>query len=192
MNFLTRLPARASAFLLGLLLATTAQAGPVSLSLTPISSTVDQGSSFTLQLSAASLIDLYAHQFSLNFDPSVIHITAVREGTALPSVGSNFFIEGDIDNVAGRLGFAGDTLIGPIAGFSGDGILASIDFIAVGAGFSSLVFSDLLLLDSSFNELEFEAQSARVSVAASGVLPEPAGLMLPALALALLLSRRRR
>jgi hypothetical protein len=165
-----------------------AHAGAQSLSLVPGSSSAAAGTTFSLDLVGTDLADLYAFQFALNFDPTVIHVLGVTEGAALPSAGTTFFVPGAADNVGGALELSGDTLIGPIPGFSGSGVLASISFTAVAAGATTVSFSDVLALTSSFGLIVPTLLDARVDVTGGvvGAVPEPSSSLLLALGLAAL------
>lgn len=144
------------------------------------------GSQFSVDLVGSGLADLYAYQFSVTFDPAVLHVLAVTEGGFLPSGGPTFFDGGTIDNATGKLSFAFDTLISSISGVSGSGVLAHLDFAAVGAGTSTVGLTDVLALDSLLNEIGVTAQPIAL------VVPEPATVSLILLAGGALVLRRRR
>src|ERR1022692_3390747 len=116
---------------------------------------------FTLPVSIADASDVYAFQFDLAFDPSILQLLSISEGSFLPSAGSTFFIPGD-------------TLVGDIPGASGDGDLVDFTFQAIGPGATSLALSNGILLDSGFNFIPFTTMDGSVTV--SSATPEPAGL----------------
>ena len=98
------------------------------------------------------------------------------EGAALASAGSTFFVPGAFDGTTGRLSLTGDSLIGPIAGFTGSGVLATLTFRAIGVGSGSLSLDDVMTLDAGLG-LGFPAAiGANVSIAAvpATTVPEPA------------------
>ncbi len=80
----------------------TALASPV-FSVQPLSAPVLQGASFYLDVNVADVTDLYAFQFDLGFDPTILSAVAVAEGPFLSSGGSTFFLPGIIDNAAGTM-----------------------------------------------------------------------------------------
>jgi general secretion pathway protein D len=129
---------------------------------------------FTLPVSIADVSDLYAFQFDLAFDPSILQLLSISEGSFLPSAGSTIFIPGDIDNIGGTATSNADTLVGDIPGASGDGDLVDFTFLAIDTGTSAVTLSNGLLFDSSFNDIPFTTVDGSVTVSAA--TPEPAGL----------------
>src|SRR5438270_2245507 len=98
-------------------LSTVALAGPVSIQ--PVSQTVAIGQVFSVNISIASITDLYAFQFDLGFNPQVIHALSVTEGSFLSTAGPTFFLPGAVDNLFGTITFNADSLLGAISGDSG-------------------------------------------------------------------------
>jgi Cohesin domain len=123
-----------------------------------------------LNVTASDVTDLYAYQFSLNFAPNLLQAVSVTEGGFLASGGPTFFDPGVIDNPAGTVAFILDTLIGPVPGVSGSGLLATINLRTVGAGLAQLSLSDVLAVDSSGNTLTVAAPILVAQV------PEPGAL----------------
>ena len=147
------------------------------------------GSPVLVEVALAGVADLYAYQFSLAFDPSVVQATAVTEGALLPSGGTTFFVGGTVDNTVGTISFTANSLIGALPGVSGNGVLANIAFNVTQAGMSPLVFSDVLLLDSNLLDLAVQVQNGTLVTA----VPEPGTWLLFGLGLAGVagLARRR-
>jgi hypothetical protein len=110
------------------------------------------GDTFEVDVNATGITDLYAFQFDLTFDPTILEADSVTEGAFLPSGGTTFFIPGTIDNVGGDISANADTLIGAISGVTGDGTLAEFDFTALADGTSAISFANNILLDSSLND----------------------------------------
>ena len=130
---------------------------------------------FTLPVDIAGVSDLYAFQFDLAFDPTILQLLSVSEGSFLPGAGSTIFIPGAIDNVGGTATATADTLVGDIPDASGDGDLLDFTFQAIDTGASSVSLSNEFLLDSSFNFIPFTTVDGSVTVAATPT-PEPPGL----------------
>jgi hypothetical protein len=129
---------------------------------------------FTLPVSIADVSDLYAFQFDLAFDPAILQLLSISEGSFLPSGGSTIFFPGTIDNIAGTATDTADTLAGNIPGVSGSGDLVDFTFEAISPGISSVSLSNGLLFDSSFNSIPFTTVDGSVTVTAT--TPEPPGL----------------
>jgi len=147
------------------------------------------GAPVVVQLAVTGVADLYAYQFSLAFDPSVLQATSVSEGSLLPAGGTTFFAAGSIDNTLGTVSFTAGSLIGALPGVFGNGVLADIAFNVTQAGISPLVLSDVLLLDSNQLDLPVQVQNGTLVTA----IPEPGTWLMFGLGLAGVagLSRRR-
>lgn len=170
----------AAAIALGLALSSPGHAAPV-LSM----STAASASGIDLSVSVQDVVDLYAYQFTLNFDPTLLTALGGTEGAFLPSGGSTFFHAGDIDNIAGFITFVLGTLIGPVDGVDGSGDLATFSFDVRQGGSASFSLSDVLLIDSNLADIPVEARDLVVSV------PEPASLWLAATGLFAVLGGRK-
>ncbi len=127
------------------------------------------GDTFDVPVSVSGVSDLYAFQFDLSYDPTVLQLLSINEGSFLPSAGSTLFIPATIDNTAGAATSTADTLIGTIPGASGEGDLAIFDFKAISVGNSALTLSNVTLLDSSINNIAFTTTNGQVV----SEVPEP-------------------
>jgi hypothetical protein len=179
---------------IGFALATqaTASAIPVVSVSTP-APTVNVGASVVVDINISGVSDLYGFQFDLGFDPSVLSAGNSSEGTLLPTGGPTFFIPGTIDNLGGNVAATADTLIGVIPGVTGNGLLATIDFTALGVGSSGLELANVILLDSQLNEIPDTLVNGSITVQKPvGSVPEPATLGLLALGVIGFCAARRR
>lgn len=173
-----------------LLLTGTAGAFSESISVSPASQNVSAGQSLTVDIDIDNIPNVFDYQFSLTFDPHVLAAQSVTEGALFANTHDSFFSPGTIDNSAGTITLAFDTLLASVVGVAGPGTLAVVDFKAVGMGTSSIDFSpleDLVLQDSNGNALTVTPVSGSVAVAS---LPEPATSYLLGPALALIFSAR--
>jgi hypothetical protein len=176
----------------GLLLAGagSASATPI-VSIQPSASTVSPGDLLTLEIDIADVSDLFAFQFDVAFDPTVLVSGDVTEGAFLPAGGTTLFIPGAVDNVAGSITGTANALFG-LAGVNGSGPLAQIALNALAVGTSPITLSNVILVDSSLNDIPFTLASGTVEVHATSSVPEPATLMLVSTAGLTLLLRRKR
>lgn len=184
---------RFSLFALMLSATSFAAADPV-LTFQPAITPATVGESVTLTAEISGASNLSAFQFDVTFDPSVLSITDIAEGTFLPGAGPTFFLPGTVDNTAGTVQFVADTLLGPPTA-SGDGSLASVTFEAVGEGTSSVNFANVLLVDSAGNlEEPTGTATGTVTVTRITATPEPSslGFLITALIMFRVVRRRAR
>jgi adhesin HecA-like repeat protein len=148
-------------------------------------STAAVGDTVTVDVDVSGVTDLYAFQFDLSFDPTILAAESEIEGTFLPGGGTTFFIPGTIDNVGGTIAATADTLLSAVPGVSGDGTLAVLTFTAIGTGTSPLTTSNAIPLDSGLNEIDFGLAQGSIIVGGSTAVPEPASISTLAAALAM-------
>lgn len=130
------------------------------------------GENFTVNVVASDVTDLYAFQFDLGFDPTILEVDSVNEGPFLAGGGSTLFIPGTIDNVGGSVSNNADSLLTAISGVTGSGTLVTFDLTALAPGFSSLSAFNVILLDSSLSGIDATVNNSSVTVPSSAV-PEP-------------------
>jgi Cohesin domain len=157
------------------------------LSIEPSSLTVLPGEPFSVNVEVSGISDLYAFQFDIGFNPAIVSATSISEGSFLPGGGATIFIPGAIDNLDGAIAFTADTLTSAISGVSGGGVLATVDFNAVGGGFSTIGLSNIVLLDSMFDDIPASLANGSVNV-----VPEPSTLSFCALVSCVLVAISRR
>ncbi len=137
------------------------------------------GNTVQVEVSVTDVADLYAFQFSLGFDPSVLRLTSVAEGGFLAAGGSTFFLPGTVDAAAGTVSFVLGSLLDAVPGVGGSGVLALLGFDVLRDGASPLTLTDVLLVDSGLADI-----SATASGAVLATVPEPASMALTVLCLA--------
>ena len=140
------------------------------LSVQPSVTTANPGDVFSINIDVSGVTDLYAFQFDLTFDPSILSGLDTSEGSFLPQGGSTIFIPGAIDNVVGTVTFTADTLAGLGPGASGDGTLASLLFQSLSSGSSPIDLSNVILLDSSGGDISASLINGSVTVPEPGIL----------------------
>lgn len=140
---------------------------------------------FELTVSVQDAVDLYAYQFTLNFDPSLLSAVDATEGAFLPGEGPTFFFPGDIDQAAGSVSFVFGTLLGAVEGADGSGDLVTFSFTTLSSGFARFSLSDVVLLDASGSDIAVDTRDVVAQVA------EPSSVLLAAWALLAAVGRRK-
>lgn len=134
---------------------------------------VQRGETLVLNVNGSAAVDLFAYQFSLNFDRNAFRAVDVSEGPFLASGSATFFDGGTIDNALGTVSFVLDTLLGAGPGVNGSGVLSTVRFEVLGGASSGVFsFSDVIALNSSLADLGAQATAYIQAV------PEPATLLL--------------
>jgi hypothetical protein len=110
------------------------------------------GENFTVSVNVADIKDLYAWSFNMTWDTSILNVSAVVEGDFLKGQpeGTDFYYE--INNPRGYT-YVNATTIGAHPGVDGSGTLANITFVVKAVGVSPLHLSNVLLLNSSLQEI---------------------------------------
>jgi hypothetical protein len=171
-----------------LLTAAPASAAPI-LSVSPSSQTVTVGQTFSVDFLISGVTDLYSFQFGIAYDPTIIGFLGVTEGSFLSNAGATAFVPGFDDPFLGYVFFNAVSLVGQIAGASGNGVLLTASFAALAPG-TSLVAADFNifvldeLLDSTLTSIAFTNNGGSVTVRAASV-PESSSLSMLLLGVAL-------
>jgi hypothetical protein len=145
----------------------------------PPVSTVFTGQTFFVDVNAtlsSSDPDLYGFQFDIGFDPTILRAIGVTEGSFLTGGGTTFWIDPSIDNVGGNISCIADTLLGSIAGATGSGVLARLEFQALAAGASPLNILNGQFSNSLLSPVNMTYQGGSVDVQTP--VPEPSLLVL--------------
>lgn len=136
------------------------------------------GQTFGVLIDITDIPDVYAFQFTLNFDPTLLALDSITEGPLFADTNNSFPLSGD---APGTVSFY-DTLLSP-PGVNGPGNLAVVNFTAISAGTSPLDLSNVLLSDSNLDTISVTPVSGRADV----VTAEPASIGLLALGLGLMI-----
>ena len=147
-----------------------------SITVEPPTTFVGQGQMFSVDIAIADVTDLFAFQFDLSFDPTILAASTITEGAFLPSGGGTSFFEGFIDNVGGNVTFAVRRLIGPGPAVTGSGTLGTATFTALALGTSPITPGNVILLDSSSIQMDIPVS---VQGATANVVPEPPVNVIP-------------
>jgi|KBSMisStandDraft_5_1062788.scaffolds.fasta_scaffold20302_4 Cohesin domain/PEP-CTERM motif len=149
------------------------------ISVSPPASVVNVGNTVSVDIVINGAVDLYAFQFDIGFDPSILSATSIVEGALLPGGGSTIYLPGTISNASGTISFTADTLETAITGVTGSGTLAKVTFQAIGAGSSPVNVLNVTLLDSTLSGIADTEQAGTIrAVGSSAAVPEPTTLAL--------------
>jgi len=178
-----------------LVIGAAAQAAPI-VKLTPSSSTVIVGNSFTVDIEIDTVTDLYAWEMDIGFGPtSLVNVTGQAEGPFLGPA-TSFFLPGTVDNVGGTITNIANALAGP-TGVTGSGTLATLTFDALSTGLADFWFSRVVMLDSNLadiftnSQLDWIAGRIEIVSAPTTQVPVPPTLALLGLILPMLWRLRR-
>ena len=169
-------------------------ASATTLYLSGFTSPVITGSTLTIGVYADSYTDLYAWQFDLNWNPSVLSLVSISEGSALQPAGATYFVPGTIDNLAGMATANVDTLLGAGPGANGSAeTLADFTFTAISSGVSPLTIGGVILLDSNLNLIDVNTVPSTIDVTNTpSPVPEPGSFLLLGTGLLLLITYKFR
>jgi len=125
-------------------------------------SRVSDGATFTASIEVRNVYDLAGFEMEVSFNPDVIKVNRVEEGTFLSSGGVTYWLNPDDDNSRGKI-----TEIACVRtdGRSGDGTLFTIVFKARDEGSSNIVLENVRLADSEVRIIPTKVTDASVEVA---------------------------
>jgi hypothetical protein len=127
-------------------------AGPV-IRFDPPSSTVAPGAVFVVDVVVDDVVDLGGYDFTVAYDPAVVHVQSVALGGFLGSTGRTAAPLGpNVDNAAGSFTFGGFSY-GAAAGANGTGTVAEVTLQAMAAGSTDLTFTKAQLTDTQAQAL---------------------------------------
>jgi hypothetical protein len=128
-----------------------AQLSSASLSVSPSSVTIQNGSLSTLDIRISNAIRLGGYEFVVKYNPAVVRVDSASDvtlGTFLASTGRTAtLLSPSINNTTGRVSL-GAFSFGSQTGPSGSGSLALVRFRAVGPGTSTITIENALLSTS--------------------------------------------
>ena len=149
--------------------------GGTIVSIDPADQTIYYGETVNANIDIQNVTDLYAFDLDVYYNPALLSLVNVTEGTFLPQGGATAFFVLDDTSTPGAAYDIVDILVSAVSGVSGSGQLAALQFqvvngygqspITVAPGSSSAGYP---LLDSSFNNIDATFNAGLVQT------PEPA------------------
>lgn len=106
--------------------------------LEPTNLSIVPGKDFTVELKAVSIADLKGCSVTLSYDPALLSLQEVVEGTFFSTKGKTFFYK-KVDNTEGTV-LIDCAVLGSDLSVSGGGTLATLSFTSLKAGSTSLTF----------------------------------------------------
>lgn len=119
------------------------QAAGTTVQFVPQTSTVDAGTTFTINLTITDVTDLAVWEFRIFFLNTILNCTSAAKGPFLEKDGSSQFFTFTTYNTYNTTHgcvLSGASLLGAVPGVNGSGLLARITFKAVGGGDTQLIF----------------------------------------------------
>jgi len=155
------------ALLLMLLCLTTATSATPKISVYPSSIKASPGENFTIEIRIdPNGAEIYAVQYDLYFNPSILNATSQSQGNFLSQDGANTIVlVNKINNTIGKIEYV-ETRMGVEEGVKEAGVLSSISFKVIGTGTSGLNLSNVILSDLNPSPIEATIVSGKVDVSA--------------------------
>jgi len=129
----------------------------------PASTVVKLGQDFNVSIDINTTESIYAIEFNLIFNPSILNATIVVEGNFLKQDNASTYPIISINNSIGKIIFA-DTRLGTQEGVFGTGVLALIKFKAINTGTSDLDLDNVNLVDANLNTIPVTVDDGSVEV----------------------------
>ena len=124
---------------------------------------------FTIDLKVTDVSDLAGWQSDIHFDPEILKVNSVREGSFLKqNAGRTHFRRGTIDNTAGRINGVSSTRITQ-GGVDGEGTLLSVTFTIKDAGETQVTLHGFVAGTSTGETIN--ANPTSIAVGVKQVLP---------------------
>lgn len=135
----------------------------------PLDSAVSVGTVFDVDITLAGVADLGSVQLQISFDPTVLSVVDANPGTPLVieiQPGDIFVSDSPLfnqaDNVGGQIDYSiMNTSSGP---FTGDGVIATITFLALGGDVSPLDFDLAILAEPGGADIPATMEPGSVTV----------------------------
>ena len=129
--------------------------------LEPANLNVSPSKNFTVELKTASITDLKGYSVTLSYDPALLTLQEVTEGAFFSSEGETFFYN-HIDGKEGKV-LIDCAILGRDLSVSGEGTLATLSFICLKSGSTSIAFGFTDTRDTYDKEIIPTKSNAKLS-----------------------------
>lgn len=148
----------------------TPQPGNARLSLQPATATIDQGGNISMALVISGVQNLGSYEALITFDPAIVTVTQLSDAGLLGSTGRTAVpLTSAMNGNSVRFGRAS---LGTAAGFSGDGVLAWVQFRGVAGGSSLINLSNGIVANARGLSVNLLSQDgAQLTVVANTATP---------------------
>jgi len=131
-----------------------------------LNESLQSGSTFTVQVNVSDVNDLFAWQVNMSWNSSILNVSSIISGEFLARADNQTSSEAlggvvinSTDNVQGY-GLFAESILGDVAGISGNGTLVSVEFLVLEYGWTDLNISvsgtlPTTLLDSAGSSVTF-------------------------------------
>jgi hypothetical protein len=108
-----------------------------------INDALQAGSKFTVHVNVSEITDLFTWHVKMSWDKNVLNVSEVSYGEFLAGTTSPYGASSSLENITGVFNDAGyawiaEAVLGEYPGVSGNGSLASFEFLVVGYGSTNL------------------------------------------------------
>jgi CARDB/Dockerin type I domain len=144
-------------------ISTSVKAMTSTVSVVPSSLTVPIEQNFSVDIAISEVMNLYGWEFTLTWNPDLLAVANVIEGSFLKGDGRPTFFTYNISTYDGKI-VVDCTLLGWIPGASGTGILSTLTFNSKSYGECSLDLYNVSLVDSFEQPIPYQTSNGYVRV----------------------------
>jgi len=119
--------------------------------LEPANLTIAPSQDFTVELKTSSITELKGYSVTLSYDPALLSLQEVTEGSFFSVKGKTFFYK-EVDDTKGTV-LIDCAILGPDLSVSGEGTLAILSFTCLKSGSTNLTFSLTKTRDTNNKEI---------------------------------------
>lgn len=131
----------------------------------PENQTVSTGGTVTVDVMVSNVLSLYGYQFDIIYDPAILTFNVIEKGDFLAAGGVEvFWINVTSDDEAYSINNTAAVRQGPVKGWSGGGVLATITFDADNTGTSQIELNNIILTDPLGNTMTYLEEGGAINV----------------------------